>query len=74
MRISTDTILQILAGNGDGTFTAENTAFDFNQFIVPNLTADLNGDGNSDLLELDGYGSAYQVMLAGTAPHCKQTF
>jgi hypothetical protein len=63
-----DTILQILVGNGDGTFTPTYTTFDFNQFVVPNVTADLNGDGKSDLLELDGYGSAFQIVPADAGP------
>ena len=63
-----DTIVQILLGNGDGTFTPTFTTFDFNQFVVPQYTADLNDDGKSDFLELDGWGSAFQIVPAGTGP------
>lgn len=63
-----DTVLQILAGNGDGTFTPTFTTFNFNQYVAPPFTADLNGDGKSDLFELDGWGSAFQVVPANVGP------
>ena len=68
-----DTLLQILAGNGDGTFTPTATTFDFNQVVVPQFAADLNGDGKADLLEMDNYGSAYQVIPAVAGPALQVT-
>ncbi|PYV24875.1 MAG: hypothetical protein DMG27_11785, partial [Acidobacteria bacterium] len=62
------TYLQILAGNGDGTFTPTFTPFDFNQYLYPQFAADLNGDGKADLLELAGYSSSFHVVPAETGP------
>jgi subtilisin family serine protease len=62
------TFLQILAGNGDGTFTPTYTTFDFDQILVPQFTADLNGDGKADLVELAGYGGSFNVVPATLGP------
>jgi FG-GAP-like repeat len=68
---------QILLGNGDGTFTPTFTRFDFQKYFFPHLAMDVNGDGKSDLVELDGYrasfhairsvqGPSFQLALAGS--------
>jgi len=63
------TYAQILMGNGDGTFTPTYDVFNFNkEFSYPYYAHDLNGDGQSDLLELDGATSSLHVFLSGAAP------
>jgi len=64
----THTFLQIMAGNGDGTFTPTYTTFDFDQILVPQLTADLTGDGKADLVELAGVNDSFHVVPATLGP------
>ena len=59
---------QILAGNGDGTFTPTYTIFDILTAPFPEFAADLNGDGRADLIELDGATSSYHVIPAAPGP------
>jgi|HubBroStandDraft_1064217.scaffolds.fasta_scaffold00096_16 hypothetical protein len=60
---------QILMGDGDGTFTPTYDVFNFNkEFSYPYYARDLNADGFSDLLELDGATSSLHVFLGGAAP------
>jgi subtilisin family serine protease len=54
--------LQVLAGNGDGTFTPTYEITPFDKFGLPVNAADVNGDGRADLLELDGWPSSYHVI------------
>ena len=61
-------VLQILLGNGDGTFTPSYTSFDFGNPSVPGLAVDVDGDGRADLVELDGYASSYHVIKASAGP------
>jgi len=60
--------LQILAGNGDGTFTPTYAIFPMEKISVPQTAADLNGDGRADLIELDGFPASYNVIPAAPGP------
>jgi len=65
---STPTSLQILLGNGDGTFTPSGIVNSLGRFAAPSLAVDVNGDGRSDLVEVNGYTSSYDVILATPTP------
>jgi hypothetical protein len=54
--------VQILFGNGDGTFTPSYGAYPLNKFYVPQFATDVNGDGLTDLIELDKYTSSFNVV------------
>jgi hypothetical protein len=58
---------QILMGNGDGTFTP---TYDIFPFIggYPGYATDLNGDGISDMVEVDSGTSSLHVFQGGAAP------
>jgi hypothetical protein len=58
---------QILMGNGDGTFTP---TYDIFPFIggYPVYATDLNGDGISDMVEVDSGTSSLHVFEGGAAP------
>jgi len=61
--------LQILMGNGDGTFTPTYDVFPFyKRFSYPKYAHDLDGDGRTDLLELDGATSSMHVFKGAPAP------
>jgi subtilisin family serine protease len=62
------TYLQILLGNGDGTFTPSYNKTEFHQLRVPNSAIDVNGDGRSDLVELDAFTSSFNVVSAIPGP------
>ena len=63
------TYAQMLMGNGDGTFTPTYDVFPFNKdFSFPGYAHDLDGDGFTDLLELDGGTSSMHVFKGGPAP------
>lgn len=60
-----EAVMQILLGNGDGTFTPSFTTFDFwTRFGVPGFALDVDGDGRADLVEADYYTSSYNVIKA----------
>jgi len=65
---NTKTYLQILAGNGDGTFTPTYQAFSFDDPAFPSTTADINGDGRADLIEVDGWPASYHIIPAANGP------
>jgi subtilisin family serine protease len=62
------TYLQILAGNGDGTFTPTYNTVDFHKRGTPTNAADVNGDGRADLIEVDGWPASYHVIPGAAGP------
>jgi hypothetical protein len=66
--VGTWAYLQVLLGNGDGTFTPSYTTYDFHQGWVPQYWGDMNGDGKADLVELDGYPNSAHVIPAISGP------
>jgi len=62
------TYMQILVGNGDGTFTPTYASFDFENRGFPSTALDINGDGRADLIELDGWPSSYHIIPAIPGP------
>jgi hypothetical protein len=65
---ATTSYLQILAGNGDGTFTPTFATVPFHKAGVPRTAADVNGDGRADLIELDGLVSSFHVIPSVPGP------
>jgi hypothetical protein len=59
---------QVMSNNGDGTFTSTNDLFDLSGAGLPQYAADLNGDGKSDLVEVDGGNLSLNVMNGTAAP------
>ncbi|HLX85169.1 MAG TPA: FG-GAP-like repeat-containing protein [Terriglobales bacterium] len=69
-----DIYAQILAGNGDGTFTPTYDVFDFQKLDgFPTYTHILDGTGTSDLVEIDGATSSMHVFKGGVAPALQLT-
>ncbi|MGB9069908.1 MAG: FG-GAP-like repeat-containing protein [Candidatus Acidiferrales bacterium] len=68
-----DTYLQILAGNGDGTFTPTYDITSFHKFYIPTTAADVTGDGRADLIEVDGWPSSYNVIPGEAGPAVQLT-
>jgi len=64
----TTTGLQVLAGNGDGTFSPSYIAYSMGSLVAPQLAVDVSGDGRADLVELDGYSSSFDVVTASPGP------
>jgi subtilisin family serine protease len=62
------TYLQILVGNGDGTFTPTYQVFNFDKLAFPSTAADVNGDGRADLIEVDGWPASYHIIPATVGP------
>jgi len=62
-----DTTVSILTGNGDGTFDVPTIGERLGSLVVPQTAADLNGDGRTDLLEMNGYTSAFTYLTATSA-------
>jgi subtilisin family serine protease len=60
--------MQVLAGNGDGTFTPTYEVIPFDKFGLPTNAADVDGDGRADLLELDGWPSSFHVIRGVPGP------
>ena len=55
----------VLAGNGDGTLSVPSLGQGLGSLLVPQGAADLNGDGRTDLIEMDAYTSSF-TSLTGT--------
>jgi hypothetical protein len=66
--------MQVLAGNGDGTFVPTYEIIPFDKFGMPTNAADVNGDGRADLLEIDGWPSSYNVILNAAGPTVQLAF
>jgi hypothetical protein len=62
------TYIQILAGNGDGTFTPTFASFNLDKRGFPSTAVDINGDGRADLIEVDGWTSSYHIIPAIPGP------
>jgi hypothetical protein len=62
-----DPAIQILYGNGDGTFTPTYVNYPLYKPYCPEFAVDLNGDGLSDLIELDNYSASFNVVNSTTA-------
>ena len=59
---NTQSYLQILAGNGDGSFTPSFATTPFHKDGIPVTAADVTGDGRADLIEVDGLVSSFHVI------------
>jgi hypothetical protein len=60
--------VQVLLGNGDGSFTPSYNVYDPSGFELPHLAVDLTGDGRADTVELDGYTASFNVVPATPGP------
>jgi subtilisin family serine protease len=56
--------VQFLLGNGDGTFTPsfEKFRLGVGSSALPSFVVDINGDGKSDFVELDGFTSGFNII------------
>jgi hypothetical protein len=63
-----EAVVQFLLGNGDGTFTPSFSTFHFGNRFAPQHAFDVDGDGRADLVELDGYASAYNILRSVPGP------
>ena len=61
--------LQILVGNGDGTFTPTYSVTEFHKSAIPTTAADVNGNGRADLIEVDGWPSSFHVIPSAPGPN-----
>jgi len=66
--IDREAILQILLGNGDGTFTPSFTTFRFGSRAFPQNSFDVDRDGRADLIELDTYSTSFNVLKSIPGP------
>ena len=69
---STATKLQILSGNGDGTFTPNSISYPMGygiqEALIPQLTVDMDGDNKSDIVEMNAFSSSYNIISAKPGP------
>lgn len=65
---NTASYLQILAGNGDGSFTPTFAITPFHKNGIPVTAADVTGDGRADLIEVDGLVSSFHVIPSIPGP------
>ena len=63
-----DTFVELMLGNGDGTFTPTYDVFDFRKPMFTAYAADLTGTGHAELFELNGYRSTYNWLPSIVAP------
>ena len=67
-----DMYAQILAGNGDGTFTPTYDVFDFQKDLyVPGFAFNLDGTSLSDLIEVNSASSSFDVSKEHLLLRCK---
>lgn len=66
------TFVQTLYGNGDGTFTPTYVSYPLNKGFVPQFAVDVNGDGLTDLIEMDNYTSSFNVVLSASGASAVQ--
>ena len=71
---NTQSYLQILAGNGDGTFTPSFAVTPFHKDGIPVTAADVTGDGRADLIEVDGLVSSFHVIPGVPGPALQLSF
>src|SRR6185437_10179553 len=64
----TGNFMQVLQGNGDGTFAVTGRQYVLANTSDPVLGADFNGDGATDLVELSGALSSFHTIPAAPAP------
>lgn len=65
---NTASYLQILTGNGDGSFTPSFAITPFHKNGIPVTAADVTGDGRADLIEVDGLVSSFHVIPSVPGP------
>lgn len=65
---STQSYLQVLTGNGDGSFTPSFAIAPFHKNGIPVTAADVTGDGRADLIEVDGLVSSFHVIPSIPGP------
>jgi subtilisin family serine protease len=65
---NTASYLQILAGNGDGSFTPTFAVTPFHKDGIPVTAADVTEDGKADLIEVDGLVSSFHVIPSVPGP------
>jgi len=62
-------VVQFLTGNGDGTFTPSYTVSRLQTSALPQNSADLDGDGKDDMIQLDiGTSEVHYLPGIGGAP------
>jgi len=66
--VNLDTVVQVLLGNGDGTFTPTNDVLDFRKPRVNAYATDLTGAGRISLFELNDFTSSYDLIPTAIAP------
>jgi len=59
--------VQFLLGSGDGSFVPTYDTYRFLNGDMPQFSLDLNGDGSSDLVELDKFSSSFHSIPAAPA-------
>ena len=64
---------QILAGNGNGTFTPTYHVYD-GLLSLPQYALDVNGDGKTDIFEQDKFTASFHYLLGTSTPAGLQSF